>query len=289
MSFDGFINDIQFNNLNVHGVEFYQKGKLVDSFGDTIQTRYPIYSATKTITSIAVGIAFDEGKIKMEESILKYLPSEVVEKLSKKQKEVYSNITVERLMTMSVKGYPFRPKGKSWLETSLRVPLESPEERVFDYSNIPAYLVGVAASCAVEEDLYEYLNRKLFTPLGIENPSYGRCPDGYFYGASNMELTVNELSRIGLLLYNNGVYENQRIISENYVRAATSVQQTNKEGGYGYFVWKYRDGFSINGKWKQKCYVLPSQEKIISFLSDIQDSAPVLKESMERNLLNYPK
>lgn len=67
---------------------------------------------------------------------------------------------------------------------------------------------------------------------------------------------------------------------------ATSVQQSNREGGYGYFIWKYRDGFSINGKWGQKCYCLPEQGLMITFLSHIEEDTYGLKQSMEKHLLN---
>ena len=99
-----------------------------------------------------------------------------------------------------------------------------------------------------------------------------------------MELSVNELSRIGLLLQNKGVYNGRRIVSEKYVNAATSVRQMNREGGYGYFIWKYRDGFSINGKWKQKCYVFPEEQLVITFLSHIEEKCDLIK-SMELHLL----
>lgn len=100
-----------------------------------------------------------------------------------------------------------------------------------------------------------------------------------------MELTVHELSQVGLLLLNGGIYEGRRILSEEYVRLATGVRQMNREGGYGYFIWKYRDGFSINGKWKQKCYVLPKQGIVVTYLADIRDDSHELLESMERNIL----
>lgn len=96
---------------------------------------------------------------------------------------------------------------------------------------------------------------------------------------------MNDLSQIGLLLYHGGMYEGNRIVSEDYVRRATSVQQMNREGGYGFFFWKYKDGFSINGKWMQKCYVLPKQDKIITFLSDITDKSDDLILSMEKCIL----
>lgn len=285
MNFDSFVNDIQKNDWNVFGVEVYRRGQLLHSYGDTTTTRYPIYSATKAITSIAVGFAVDEGKMDITKSVLEYLPDDVVAQMREEQVKNYTGITMKRLLTMSVSGYPFRPEGDSWLTESLKYPIPDANKTEFNYSNVSAYLVGVAVSYAVGEDLYQYLQRKLFTPLGIVDPPYEKCPDGYFYGASKMELTVHELSKIGLLLYNGGCYEGKRILSEEYVKEATSVQQMNREGGYGYFIWKYRDGFSINGKWKQKCYILPKEELVITYLAHIEDDTPDLKESMEKYIL----
>ncbi len=285
MNFDAFVKDIQENQWNVFGVEIYEDGALTHRYGDTFDNRHPIYSATKTITSLAVGLAIDEGKLKLDESILNYLPLEAVRNLPKKQLETYKSISMERLLTMSVQGYPFRPEGDSWLSYSLNVPLENVNERSFEYNNVAAYLVGVATSCAVNQDLYDYLERKLFQPLGIINPPFERCPEGYFYGASKMELTVNELSRIGLLLYNNGVYAGKRIISPEYIKAATSMQQTNREDGYGYLIWKYGNGCSINGKFMQRCYILPDERKVITYLSHIEHKSCELIDSMKKNIL----
>lgn len=226
----------------------------------------------------------DEGKLCLNASVLEYLPGEVVRKLPKTQLDIYKKISIKRLLSMSVSGYPFRPNGESWLEEAMNYPIEDVDKKDFHYNNVSAYLVSVAVSQAIGEDLYSYLNRKLFEPLDISNPPYARCPDGYFYGASSMELSVHELSKIGFLLYNGEVYEGKRIVSEEYIKEATSVQQMNREGGYGYFIWKYRDGFSINGKWGQKCYILPRDKMMITFLSHIEEGSTDLKASMERNL-----
>ena len=100
-----------------------------------------------------------------------------------------------------------------------------------------------------------------------------------------MKLTVNELSRIGLMLSCEGQYEQKQIIPAAYVKDATSVHQMNREGGYGYFFWKYRDGFSLNGKWGQKCYVLPTQKIMITYLSHQEEGSDRIRESMEKHLL----
>ena len=282
MQFQSFVDDIQKNKWQVFGAEVYEGGRLIHQYGDTMQ-RHPIYSATKTITSLAVGMAADDGKLDIRRSVLDDLPSDMVGRMSAEQRRSYQNITLERLLTMSVRGYPFRPEGESWLENALQIPIS--EQRVFDYSNVSAYLAGVAAACAVGEDLYRYLNRRLFMPLGIIDPPCGRCPDGYFYGASQMALSANELSRIGMLLSNGGVYEGQRIVSQAYVKQATSVQIMNREGGYGYFIWKYRDGFSINGKWGQKCYVLPEKGLMVTYLSHMVQGSGDVRASMEKHIL----
>lgn len=285
MNFEAFTDDIVKNKWNVFGAELYEKGELTHRFGDTEENLHEIYSATKTVLSIAVGIAADEAKFDIKLPLLSYMPKDRINKLSQQQCEVWEKITVKRLLTMSVKGFPFRAEGDSWLDFSLACDIRDPDEKTFDYSNISAYLTGVALTEALGTDLASYIDEKLMKPLGIMRYEYTRCPDGYFYGASGMQMSVHDLSRIGLLLYNKGVYNGQRILSEAYVNEATAVQQMNREGGYGYFIWKYRDGFSINGKWKQKCYILPGRELMVTYLSHIEDDSHDLLESMEHNIL----
>ena len=285
LNFDAFVKDIKDNGWNVFGTEVYKNGELIHSYGDTDENLHLIYSATKTILSIAVGIASDENKFDISRSLLSYLPSDKVSGLSAGQKVVFEKITIKRLLTMSVGGFPFRAEGGNYLDFALSTVIANPDERVFNYSNISAYLVGAALTEALGTDLAYFIEERIFAPLGIDRYEYSRSPEGYFYGASGMKLTVNELSRIGLLLYQKGMYNGKRIVSEAYVDEATSVQQDCREGGYGYFIWKYRDGFSINGKLKQKCYVLPKQDLVITYLSHIEDESHDLVNSMEKNIL----
>lgn len=283
MNFQAFVQDIRLNRWPVFGVQVYEQGALCEQYGD-VQGRHPIYSCTKTLLALAIGMAADEGRMDIHKPLLSCLPEKVIRGMSEQQKSIYAALPLQRLMCMSVAGYPFRLKGEgSWLREALAYPV-SPE-RTFDYSNVSAYLTAVAATEALGEDVYGYLKRKLLSPLHIENVPCQRCPDGYFYGATGMELSVEELSRVGLLLYQQGVYEGNRLISEGFLSQMTNVQQPTKEGGYGYFLWKYRDGFSINGKWGQKCYILPGEGKMITFLSHCEEDTLPLKQSMERNLL----
>ena len=263
----------------------YENGVLTHSYGDTEKNVHNVYSVTKSILSIAFGIAWDRGLIDPDRPVLSYMSKEKVEKLSERQRNTWETITLKRLLCMSVADFPFRAEGESWLDFSLACPIGHPQERTFNYSNIDAYLVGVALTEALGSDLGAFIEDNIFAPLGITRFSYGRCPEGYFYGASNTMLTVHDFSKIGWMLQNGGVYEGHRILSEEYIRMATSCQIPCFEGGYGYFFWLYLDGFSMNGKLKQKCYILPSRGLMITYLAEIEDPSPALKNSMELHIL----
>ena len=284
MNFDAFVRDITSNKWNVYGAEVYEDGSLTHSFGDT-QGIHEIYSATKAITSIAAGIAYDEGKLDLDADILEYLPREKVSAMSKKQSETFRKISIKRLLTMSVADFPFAAEGNSFMDFALSCPISDPDKKVFNYSNINAYLVGVCLTNAIGKDLGAFIEERIFKPLEIDHFEYERCPEGYFYGASKAKLSVHDLSKIGILLYNGGAYKGERVVSGEYVEMASSVQQMNREGGYGFFLWKYRDGFSINGKWGQKCYILPKEKLMITFLSHMEDGSGDLVKSMEKYIL----
>jgi len=281
LDFQGFIKDITDNNWNVHGVEVYKAGELIHHWGDT-STKYPLYSITKSILSIAMGIAWDRGLIDFNKSIVEYLPDNGVIKLSDKQKNLFCNFTLHRLMTMSVQGFPFRPKGDNYLEYTLNCYIPEPEKVAFEYSNLPAYLCSVALSQAICGDAGEFIKEEIFKPLEIEDYVIGYSPEGYFYGPSNTEMSVHSLSKLGLLILNKGKWNDKQIVSPEYLEKATSGIMKIKEGGYGYFIWN--EGYiSFHGKWKQKCCIIPDQDMVVSFLSDIQEPCSIV-ESMEKHL-----
>ncbi len=285
MNFQGFVDVVKKNNWEFYGIEVFRNGRNIEIYSENPIQRKPIYSATKSITSLAVGMARDEGKFDINTSIYEYLKSEVPTYVSQKQIDTLKQITVKRLLTMSVQGYPFRPQGNNWLEYSLTYPIENVEDKGFDYSNIQAYLVGVAVSKALGKHLYDYLEERLFQPLGITQPIYQNCPSGYFYGASGMQLTVSELGKIGRLCLQQGIYNGQRLVSAEYISEATSTQQLNREGGYGYYFWKYQDGYRISGKWGQRSFVFPESDMVITYLANMEHGSGLLTEAMEEYIL----
>lgn len=284
--FENFIQKVKNNNLSIYGIEVFYQSHIVEKYDFVKTERHPINSGTKAFTSTAVGIAIDEGKFSLEASIYDYLKDEIPDDIMEEQLYVLQKLSIKRLLTMSVQGYPLVSlEGNDWLRFCLRYPIQFSEVPVFNYSNIPSYLVGVAVEKAVGEHLIKYLDTRLFKPLGIENPDYINCPSGHFYGATGMCLTVNELSRLGQVYLQNGRFNDQQIISPKWVQEATSIQQMNREGGYGYYIWKYKDGFRISGKWGQRCFVFPKQQLMITYLSDMKEGSDIATQILEQEIL----
>ena len=272
--FNRIYHDLSSNGEMFYGMRVMKDNSLLYHNEVEIGKRYPIYSATKTITAIGIGLAVQEGKMDINRPIFDYLP----ECYAKYRKE---ELTIERCMTMSISGYPFRASSEDWLEYALSYPLSGVGKRQFDYSNIPAYLVGVCLSYAVGEHVISYLTPRLFEPLDIENPSFINCPAGYFYGATGMELSIEELSRVGQMFLNKGVYLGERILSTEWLERANSARIKNREGGYGYYIWCAADYFYISGKWGQKCFIYPKGNMTITCLAHMEKGSNRIMEEMK--------
>ena len=257
----------------VYGLLVQEEGETVLALGDCT-ARHPVYSATKSFTATAAGMLQDAGKWSVDDPLAAYLPREAVEGMPPGKREAFRLLPISRFLTMSVPGYPFRPEGEDWLAFALSCPAEYAGAPTFSYSNIPAYLVGLAAGNAAGEPLSDYLRRELLAPLGIESPVFRTDPQGRFYGATGMELSVEELSRLGRLYMQDGLWNGKRLFSGSWAEAAVRPRiDAGKGQGYGYFFWAGLRDFSVSGKWGQKCLVYPGRKLIISWEGEMPETS----------------
>lgn len=266
-----FLSAAREEGLLPYGMELRMDDIVAESWEQTPGRRYPVYSAAKSFTASAVGMAVDEGKLSLEDPLERYFEPEL-NQVGGDTGKFWRQVTIRRLLTMTIPGLPFRPSGDDWLADCFSKMPDLEGGVCFSYSNLPAYLAGVAVERAVGENTVDYLERKLFRPLGIDHPTVQFCPKGHFYGATGMELTAHELGKLGQLYLNRGVWKGQRILSEAWCQEAVSCQADNREGGYGYFFWVRPDGgYTIRGKWGQRCYIFPEEQTVVSWVSHLPE------------------
>ncbi len=268
-----FITYINQHHYKVHGIVVIQNGEKIAEHHFEPEVRRNLYSATKSITSTAVGIAIQEGYLRLEDSVLQYLEEELPENTSEEHLLHLSKVTLERLLTMSLVDYPFaRLSCDHWLKHILSIPLPNIDQCRFRYNNFTSYLAGVLVEKATGQKMMEYLKTRLFDPLGIREPECAYSPEGYYYGSTGMLLTVNELARFGQLYLQKGYYGGRQLVPESWVEQASAKQIENKEEGYGYYFWRQKENsYAARGKWGQICMVIPERNAVIAVMSDLQE------------------
>lgn len=278
INLEGFIRETK--DSNIYSVIILQNGESVGEYHSEPERIRNQYSISKSFTSTAVGFAIQEGLIALDDRVIDYFPEKVPENPS----DNLRNLKLRDLLIMStgqfnghlMSDHKFGtiPREElledDWIKYCLHqsFPLK-PGER-FVYSNVGAYLAGVVIQKKAGMDLVDYLMPRLFEPLKIKRPKWGKCPKGYTFGAGGMEISTSELSRVGQLYLQKGVWEGKQLLSEAWISEATSKQiDSDNSGdwgqGYGYQFWiGEHDSYRADGKYGQYCIVVNNKNAVIT-------------------------
>lgn len=236
-------------------------------------SRNNIKSIWKSILSITLGICIDKGIIKgLDEPICKFLPE-----FAQNNHIYHKAITIRHLLTMSSGIYwnsgihyhcPMMTqmmRTNSWVAHLSDVAMSDYPGNKFEYKEWDVILLSAVISKAAGRTAYEVCNEFLYKPLDIESGIWSQSPDNVSYtvmkGEENSDLSARDLAKIGLLFLNNGVFQGERIVSEEYVKEAVSPSKGN--AGYGYLWWIYNDGYGCRGFGGQEVNV-HSKKKLIT-------------------------
>ncbi|MEA5048230.1 MAG: serine hydrolase [Eubacteriales bacterium] len=245
--------------LDMHGVMIAKNGKIITeaTFGAYDQKVWHItHSECKSITGIAIGILIDEGKLTLDDRIVDIFASRV----NKINQFTHRNMTVRHLLTMT-SGVTFNEAGSvtetDWVKCFLESVVLKEPGSTFNYNSMNTYLLGCVVKQITGQGLVAYLKPRLFDPLGISNFFWETCPMGNEKAGWGLYILPEDIAKIGQLLLDGGRYEGRQLISESWVREATSAQakppQTLGDYDYGYQIWVGRNerSFLFNGMFGQ--------------------------------------
>ena len=125
---------------------------------------------------------------------------------------------------------------------------------------------------AVGMTLCSYLYERLFRPLEMGLPVWDCDPEGSTFGASGLRLTATQMIKLGCLFLGGGVWKEERLVDEAWIKEATKKQiETFDPGdswscGYGYQWWMspYPDSYRADGAYGQITTVLPKSGFVVS-------------------------
>ena len=270
-SLEDMINYIYNHGLNqsVKDIIIVKNGKLVfeEYFGTTTrETLVHLQSATKSVTSAIFGIAFDQMHVgSVDESVYSYFP-EYLDSVDSPKTE----ILLHHILTMT--------PGLEWNETStslfsgendniagqqsgdyighlLGKNLVAEPGSTWNYNSgcamVLAGIIKKAAGFHIDEFGKEYL----FDPLGIEAYRWEYQQDSLPIAMGGFWMRPRDMAKIGELFLKGGVWGDNRLLSESWVRTSFTKQTTvNDDWDYGYQWWTGQDNSSIGESFENRIW-----------------------------------
>ncbi len=211
-------------------------------------------SATKSITSMAVGAAIEQGAFAGVDD--KVMPLFGVYAPIKHMNDTKQDIRLKDLLTMSsafdcndndqtTPGYEDKMhEREDWTRFALDLPTmpgwtrDSTGLGPFRYCTAGTFLAGQAIEMAVGQSLDDFVDAALFTPLGVTKYEWYRSPMGEEQAGGGLELTSRDLMKFGQLALQDGVWHGRRLLPEGWVKESTTPHRVVSDvQSYGYQWW----------------------------------------------------
>jgi CubicO group peptidase (beta-lactamase class C family) len=256
---DRFVAAVDREGLDAHGIHVMLGSEEAQHLWSADHRRN-IYSVSKGICVLAVGMAVRDRLISLDTAVVDALPG-------MEPGAGVESVTLRHLLTMtSGIDFPwFADEPLPWpdpAQAMLLHPAHAPGS-TFQYSDASTY-TAMRMLGAVVGDVRDWLLPRLFEPLGISDPFWQRCPLGWIMGGSGLELRTGELARIGRLLRDRGTWQGDRLVDAEWVDAMHT--RWVPTGGpapfehYGRGAWKGSgSSWRLDGKDGQ--YVIIDQER----------------------------
>ena len=125
-----------------------------------------------------------------------------------------------------------------------RQPLAHPTGSHFAYSSGTTNLLSrfLVERLGGTDAAYKFLHEELLAPLKLANTVVEPDPSGVFVGSSYVYASARDWGQLGMLLAADGIYNNQRLLSSDWIKRATTPNSSGNEPRYGYQLWLNRGG-----------------------------------------------
>lgn len=260
-------------SLGVLGIRVSQGGELIAQRSWDEECRRNIYSASKSVTSCAVGFAVQEGLVKLSEKLVDAFPDDLPAHVG----DCLAAVTVRDLLTMCLGQREAALMGgqrplyaqRDWVKLSLSLPFEDAPGTKFVYNNVGPYLAGVLVQRRAGCTLVDYLTPRLFAHMGIQRPTWETDPQGMTFGAGGLFWTLTELHAFGQFCLQRGAWNGRRLLDGDWIDQCASKQVDNGADGYGYLFWRgANNSYRADGKYGQLSIVFPDRDAVISAVAE---------------------
>ena len=265
---------------DIHHVMVVRHGKVVAELHPApfrAQDAHTLYSASKTFTALAVGIAIKENLLRLDDRVMTFFP----DKRSIGVSDNMALMTVRDLLMMAsgvAPDWTMRNNSTDWVRDWLAKPVDDVPGSRFQYDSMCTFMLSAIVQRVTGMTMLEYLHKKLFVPMHITVADWETSPDGINTGGWGLRVQAETMAKLGLLLLNKGNWNGEQLVGADYVSQAcsrlidggakTTVPPTDGNQGYGYQVWqsKWPGSFRADGAMGQYAVVVPQEDLVVVIL-----------------------
>ncbi len=262
-----FLEDVLENQqiLRTHQIMILRNGKVITECAFYPHERgiwHITHSLCKSITSLAIGLLIDEGKLSLDTRILDIYPDDMSSIAAIRKKE----LTIRHLLTMS-SGISLNEAGSvtetEWLRSCLESKANFKAGSEFHYNSMNTYVLSEIVKTVSGKSLAEYLSERLFEPMSIRQFGWEKSPAGLEKGGWGLYILAEDVAKLVQLTMDGGKWNGEQLISADYIRQATTKQIDSSKHmsdfGYGFQIWmgKRLGSYQFNGMLGQNAFAFP--------------------------------
>ncbi len=254
-----------------------------------------IKSASKSIMSLLVGIAIEQGHLRgVKQNIGEFFP-DYFKTHADPEKQ---SITIQDLLTMraglastSRDNYGRWVLSKNWVEFVLRQPLIEKPGGEMVYSTGSTHLLSAILTRATGMSTRAFAKKYLFGPLQISIGGWDRDPQGNYMGGNNLALSPSALLKIGTMVMNEGVYRQKQIVPRDWITESMQIYTRSHFNPYDYgYLWWQRelDGYTVQFAWGnggQYIMMLPALKTVVAITSNSESR--IKSRASRQRLFNF--
>jgi hypothetical protein len=289
--FEDMYDYILNNSINLHSVLIISDNYIVDeNFLENYTRReeknfaphwmvhgaanhtHNIYSCTKSITSLLIGMAMEMGYIdNLSQTIYEFLEEDYWDPGLDPRKK---NVTIYQLLTQTA-GFPFGgyDPNQSYINQSLAEPLSFDPGTGWMYSNAGPNILSGIINITTGMSASEFARQYLFEPIGISQEDWTWNEDfqGVTNGASGISMSPRAMAKIGILCLNNGSWNATQLVPKDWILESTAPHPLYSF--YGYLWWPNPIYYLAGGAYGQWITVIPEYDIIVIFTADIPEGS----------------
>jgi CubicO group peptidase (beta-lactamase class C family) len=254
------------------------------------QHNHMLYSLSKSFTSTAVGLAVAEGKLSIDDEVLKFFPDDAPTNASSNLKAM----RVRDLLMMSTGHQDEAPVAADAISAKsfLALPVPHLPGTHFKYNTPATFLQSAIVQKVTGQTVFDFLRPRLFEPLDIEHPLWDTNFQGISLGGYGLRVRTEDIAKFGQLYLQVGRWNGQPLLPSEWVAMATAKQTSNGSNpksdwnqGYGFQFWRCRhNAYRGDGAFGQYCLVMPEQDAVVAITSGVKDMQAVLNVIWDRLL-----